>query len=134
MIFLHAIAATSLEDVKLLEEVAATLFHARGVSSGSERMYSIGTNFARAARGLVEAQKSCVGAYNKQRDSLQLHNESRIDPATHSDTPVDPLADSDMMNYISYPEAHDMSILFETWDCGQPSAMDIFGIDVNKPG
>ncbi|KAJ5658308.1 uncharacterized protein N7484_001957 [Penicillium longicatenatum] len=128
VIFLHAIAATSMDDVKLLEEVVSTLHHARGVSSASERLYSIGANFARVARGLVEAQKSCVGQYNEQEDSLLLSGDTRRPDAFGSDTSnsQDPLG-VDMMDYLTYPEAQDMSALFGSWDCGQPSAMDLFG-------
>ncbi|KAJ5806376.1 fungal-specific transcription factor domain-containing protein [Penicillium pulvis] len=128
VIFLHAIAATSMDDVNLLEEVVATLYNTRGVSSASERLYSIGVNFARVARGLVAAQKSCVGKYNEQEDSLLLSGDTRKPDASRLDgsTPQDPFG-VDMMDYLTYPEAQDMSALFESWDCGQPSAMDLFG-------
>ena len=117
-----------MNDVELLEEVVATLHNTRGVSSASERLYSIAANFARVARGLVEAQKSCVGKYNEQEDSLLLSGDTRKSDAFRSDasTSQDPLG-MDMMDYLTYPEAQDMSAIFGSWDCGQPSAMDLFG-------
>ncbi|KAJ5096908.1 hypothetical protein N7456_007629 [Penicillium angulare] len=127
VIFLHAIAATSMEDVKLLEEVVATLQVARGVSNASERIYSIGANFARVARGLVEAQKS-VGKYNEQEDSLKLGDDTRKAHVFNPDITQDPSIGVDMMDYLTYPEAQDMSALFGSWDSGQPTAMELFGM------
>lgn len=132
VIFLHAIAATSMEDVKLLEEVVTTLRPARGVSSASERLYNIGANFARVARGLVEAQKSCVGKYNEQRGSLQLLDDSRTGDIFFSGHEQDSLS-ADMMSYLTYPEAQDMSTLLDSWDNGQPSAMDLLGVHFGRP-
>lgn len=128
VIFLHAIAATSMEDVKLLDDVVATLYCARNVSHASDRLYGIGANFARVARGLVEAQKSCVGEYNKQADTLQLLDDSRKPKPDRPNLSQDQLG-LDMMDYLTYPEAQDMSALFGTWDSGQPSAMDLFGLN-----
>ena len=132
VIFLHAIAATSLEDITLLDEVVSTLHSARGVSSASERIYSIAANFARVARGLVESQKSCVGKYNEQEDSLLLSDERNPHvSSSRPETSQDPLG-VDMMNYLTYPEAQDMSALFGSWDSGQPSVMDLFGVSLGE--
>lgn len=34
-----------------------------------------------------------------------------------------------MMSYVDFPDAQDMSALLSSWDEGQPSAMDIFGLN-----
>lgn len=126
VIFLHSIAATSIEDVKLLDDVVQTLHRTRSVSIASERLYSISANFACVARGLVEARKSCVGRYDEERDALELLDHSENGHLLFSSSQPDNLS-VDMMNYITYPEAQDMSALLECWDSGQPSAMDLLG-------
>ncbi|KAJ5247354.1 hypothetical protein N7468_002337 [Penicillium chermesinum] len=117
-----------MEDVKLLDDVVATFHCARTVSRASDRLYGIGANFARVARGLVEAQKSCVGEYNKQEDTLQLPDDCRRAKADRPNPSQDQLG-LDMMDYLTYPEAQDMSALFGTWDNGQPSALELFGLN-----
>lgn len=117
-----------MEDVKLLDDVVATLFCARTVSLASDRLYGIGANFARVARGLVEAQKSCVGEYNKHEDTLQLLDDTRKAKTYRPNSSQDQLG-LDLTGYLTYPEAQDMSALFGIWDSGQPSAMDIFGLN-----
>lgn len=126
VVFLHSIAATSIEDVKLLEDVVKTLHRTRGISSASERLYSIGANFACVARGLVEARKSCVGNYDEERDILQLLDDSQGGHLFSSDAQPDDL-NVEMMSYLTYPDAQSISAILESWDHGQPSAMDLFG-------
>jgi hypothetical protein len=112
--------------VKLLEDVVKTLHTTRGVSSASERLYSIGANFASVARGLVEARKSCVGDYDEERDILQLLDDPQGGHLLSVDTQPSDLS-TEMMNYLTYPDAQSISAILESWDHGQPSAMDLFG-------
>ncbi|KAJ5115389.1 hypothetical protein NUU61_001148 [Penicillium alfredii] len=126
VIFLHAIAATSIDDVLLLDDVVATLHHTRAVSSACERLYKVCETFARVARGLVEARKPGLGKYNQQEDSLQLEEmwkASGSDPDSSHD-----FLGVDMMDYLTYPEAQDISALLNSWDGGQPSAMEMLGM------
>lgn len=117
----------SMEDVKLLDDVVVTLYHARHVSSASERLYNVCSSFAQMARGLVDAKKSCVGQYNQQKDSLQLDH-LQHSGATLSNSPGD-VAAMDMMSYLTFPEAQDVSALLGSWDQGQPTALDLFGLN-----
>ncbi|CAG7998278.1 unnamed protein product [Penicillium olsonii] len=128
VIFLHSIAATSLEDVKLLEQVVETVQKTRGVSKASERLYNICANFLSVSRGLVGAQKSCVGRYDGNRDALELTNDSQDGHYFPTDLQQDDIG-LDMTRYLTYPEAQSMSALLECWDSGQPSAMDLLGMD-----
>ncbi|KAJ5180494.1 fungal-specific transcription factor domain-containing protein [Penicillium capsulatum] len=130
VIFLHAIAAVSMDDVKLLDDVVVTLYHAKHVSHASERLYNVCSSFAQAARSLVDAKRSCVGQYNEQRDSLQL-DRFQSSAATLSNAPRD-FADMDMMSYLTFPEAQDVSSLLGSWDHGQPPAMDLFGMNLSE--
>ncbi|CAG8921600.1 unnamed protein product [Penicillium salamii] len=131
VIFLHSIAATSMEDVKLLEEVVRTLQKTRGVSKASERMYNICANFVSVSRGLVEAQNSCVGRYDGNRDALELLGDSQDGHLFPTDPQNDDLG-LDMTRYITYSEAQSMSALLECWDNGQPSAIDLLGMNLEN--
>ncbi|CAI7638861.1 unnamed protein product [Penicillium bialowiezense] len=133
VIFLHSIAATSMEDVKLLEDVVKTLQQTRGVSSASERLYNICANFVAVSRGLVEAQKSCVGRYDEQRDALELFNDSQYGHLFFSDCQQEELG-FDMTTYLTNPEVQTMSAVLEGWDSGQQSAIDVLGVDLGHFG
>lgn len=127
MVFLHAIAATNIDDVNLLDQVLQTLHHAKHASSASERLYKICSSFARVARGLVEARRSCVGQYNRRDDSLHF-DPIQSSSVAFSETRQD-VTGVDMMSYVDFPDAQDMSALLSSWDEGQPSAMDLFGLN-----
>lgn len=128
VIFLHAIAASSLDDLQLLEDVVESLQKVQQVSRSSESLYQICSTFAQIARGLVEARKSCVGMYNQQDDSLQfLHNNndntgqmSIFEP----DFLQDFLGADSMTNHASYAESHD---ILDCWVTGLPAGMNLFG-------
>ncbi|KAJ5343677.1 uncharacterized protein N7506_003501 [Penicillium brevicompactum] len=131
VIFLHSIAASSMEDVKLLEEIVKTLQQTRGVSSASERMYNICANFVAVSRDLVEAQKSCVGKYDEQRDALELFNDSQYGHLFFSDSQQEDPG-FDMTAYLTHPEVQNMSAVLEGWDSGQQSAMEVLGVDLGN--
>lgn len=128
VIFLHSIAATSLDDLQLLEDVVESLQKIQRVSRSSERLYQICSTFARIASGLVEARKSCVGMYNKQDDSLQfLHNNNDTTGQISIFEPdfLQDFLDADnVTNHASYAEAHD---ILDCWVTGLPAGMNLFG-------
>lgn len=120
-----------MEDVKLLEEIVKTLQQTRGVSSASERMYNICANFVAVSRDLVEAQKSCVGKYDEQRDALELFNDSQYGHLFFSDSQQEDPG-FDMTAYLTHPEVQNMSAVLEGWDSGQQSAMEVLGVDLGN--
>lgn len=120
-----------MEDVDLLEEVVRTLQKTRGVSKASERMYNICANFVSVSRGLVEAQNSCVGRYDGNRDALELLGDSQDGHLFPTDPQNDDLG-LDMTRYITYSEAQSMSALLECWDNGHPSAIDLLGMNLEN--
>lgn len=122
-----------MEDVKLLEDVVKTLQQTRDVSSASERLYNICANFVAVSRGLVEAQKSCVGRYDEQRDALELFNDSQYGHLFFSDSQQEELG-FDMTTYLTNPEVQTMSAVLEGWDSGQQSAIDVLGVDLGHFG
>ncbi|KAE8147435.1 hypothetical protein BDV25DRAFT_169111 [Aspergillus avenaceus] len=126
VIFLHAIAETNIDDIQLLEAVVTTLKPTCGVSSASKRMYNICSNLCRVARELVESQGLYNGTHNERKNSLQLLNLTQAGHALFPETGQDSL-NVDMMSYLTYPEARDMSDLLDSWDTGHLSTMDLFG-------
>ncbi|KAL4787931.1 hypothetical protein BJX76DRAFT_249584 [Aspergillus varians] len=129
VIFLHAIAASSLEDTQLLEDVVRTLHPIKGTSKASGRLHQICTIFARVARGLVESRNSFLGAYNAQDDSLRLLNDtsqtSLFEPNSLQDYFT---AEVDMLDQFTYSEAEDLSAILGSWASGQPPTVDFLGM------
>ncbi|KAH8897257.1 hypothetical protein GQ53DRAFT_837919 [Thozetella sp. PMI_491] len=72
VIFLHAVGATSIDDVDLMDEIVKTLQRIRKTSQLSDRLYIVCAEFARLARRLVESQRLSIGNYDPLCDSLQL--------------------------------------------------------------
>ncbi|KAF5865898.1 hypothetical protein ETB97_001966 [Aspergillus alliaceus] len=126
VIFLHAIAATSSEDIQLLEEVVGSLEHIRRVSPSSERLYQICSTFLQIARVLVETRHSCVGTYNQLEDSLQFAADTG--PASiFEDDSLQDLFGMEISDHIPYKVGHDVSVIFDSWAAGLPAGINLFG-------
>ncbi|KAL4878830.1 hypothetical protein BJY04DRAFT_194691 [Aspergillus karnatakaensis] len=130
VIFLHAIAASSLADIQLLEDIVRTLRPIKDTSKACARLYQICTIFARVARGLVESRNNLLGTYNAQNDSLLLLNggegqASLFDPNSLQDYLY---AEVDMLDQFTYAEAEDMSAVLGSWVSGQPPTVDMLGM------
>ncbi|KAH7120555.1 hypothetical protein EDB81DRAFT_814401 [Dactylonectria macrodidyma] len=126
VIFLHAIAATSVEDVQLLDEVVETLRKVRGASSSSERLYLICATFARIAGRMVEEQSSCVGMYDEQTDSLQLLDAMDQIPIDWQESLQD-FPEMEAVNQMFDWDVPDMAGILTSWAEGQPSVSGMFG-------
>ncbi|KAJ0418976.1 hypothetical protein BJY00DRAFT_172326 [Aspergillus carlsbadensis] len=130
VIFLHAIASSSLEDTQLLEDVVRTLYRVKDTSKACGRLYQICTIFARVARGLIESRASSfLGTYNRQDDSLLLlsdtGNTSVFDPNSLQDYFT---AEVDMLDQFTNSEAEGMSAILGGWANGQPAPVEFLGI------
>lgn len=125
VIFLHAIAATSFDDIQLLEEVTKSLQKVRQVSRSSERLYQICSTFTRIAKEFVEARKSCVGVYNQQDDSLQIvHGDGECRSSVFDHDSFQGFLEADMANQSHYLEAFD---ILNSWTTGVSTGMNLFG-------
>ncbi|KAJ8132513.1 hypothetical protein O1611_g1108 [Lasiodiplodia mahajangana] len=126
VIFLHAIAATSIEDLNLLDEVVQMLRSTRQAGKSFERLHELCATFARLARRLVEGAQPCVGAYNQGTDSLQLPEEAGHMPVYW----LESLQNPDMMS-SEFDDIHnvDISTIFSDWMSGQPTVVNMS--DVN---
>jgi len=125
VIFLHAIAATSFDDIQLLEEVNKSLQKVRQVSRSSERLYQICSTFTRIAKEFVEARKSCVGVYNQQDDSLQIvHGDGDCRSSVFDHDSFQGFLEADMTNQSHYLEAFD---ILNNWTTGVSTGMNLFG-------
>ncbi|KAL5335380.1 hypothetical protein BJX70DRAFT_390670 [Aspergillus crustosus] len=130
VIFLHAIAASSLQDNQLLDDIVLTLRPIKDTSKACARLYQICTIFSRVARGLVESRNSFLGTYNEHNDSLLLFNNnaghaSLFDPGSLQDYLY---AEVDMLDQFTYAEAEDMSAVLGSWVSGQPPTVDMLGM------
>ncbi|GMF77603.1 unnamed protein product [Aspergillus oryzae] len=129
VIFLHAIAATSSDDIQLLNEVVESLQHIRYVSPSSERLYQICSTFLQIARELVKTRQSCVGAYNQLEDSLQFATDAGPMSIFEPDC-LQSLFGTDTSEYAPFLADHDMCAIFDSWATGVPAGVNLFGGDV----
>ncbi|QPC70088.1 hypothetical protein HYE68_000840 [Fusarium pseudograminearum] len=135
VIFLHSIAASSLEDVQLLEQVVDTFRHAREIHAGAERLYQICATFARLARRMVESRNTSVGMYDQNTDSLQVAGVSQDVPLIWPEAFVQPTgqgqqatSDSDVDAFLN----DDMTSILADWINGQPPATEMFAMDFGE--
>ncbi|KAH6890653.1 hypothetical protein B0T10DRAFT_537975 [Thelonectria olida] len=127
VIFVHAIAATSIEDVNLLDEVVEALRRIRKTSQASERLYTVCATFSRLGRGLVEARKANIGMYNQQEDSLRLDGNSGGIFTFGLDSGDDVGFTFDFGDQLNAVDAGEVSALLNEWADGQSSIMTILG-------
>ncbi|KAF4332455.1 transcriptional regulatory [Fusarium beomiforme] len=128
VIFLHSIAASSLEDVELLEQVVTTFRSARDINVGAEKLYQICSTFARLARRMVESRNTSVGMYDHSNDSLQMAGVSENVPLSWTDVgqPSEQQAGTDgFADFLN----DDMTNILADWINGQPPTSDIVSLD-----
>ncbi|KAH8157903.1 hypothetical protein CIB48_g10351 [Xylaria polymorpha] len=122
VLFLHAVATSSVDDLDLLDEVVQTLRRTRQAGKPFERLYELCSTFARLARRMVEAAQPCVGDYNQGTDTLQL-------PGTTEQMPEHWLGSlqtlDGMPNEFSDESNVDVSTIFADWMNGQPSVTNM---------
>ncbi|KAF4944251.1 hypothetical protein FSARC_14722 [Fusarium sarcochroum] len=133
VIFLHAIAANSIEDLCLLEEVIESLKSARKVHSGTEKLFQICSAFGKLARQMVTAKDTSVGTYDQEVDSLELGNVQEDMSFDWPEFDLD-LANPEFdMEIASGCEDIDMAAVFNDWYGGQPG-MDFLWEDAGQMG
>lgn len=90
VVFLHAIAASSYDDVRVLEEVQESLEPLQNFNQQSEQVYGLSKIFSKVARAFVERNSTFVGTYNPQDDIIvmpqqtdqnQFHNAMMAPPS-----------------------------------------------------
>lgn len=127
-------AATSAEDLALLERVVSTLQRVRNTSRPSERLYTVCATFSRLARRLIEARGNVVagvGVYDQREDLLRMDGASFGDAFSFDFADVG--ASVDMVDFEGgrvdgFVEAGELSALLGEWADGQASANIDLGI------
>ncbi|KAG7429741.1 putative transcriptional regulatory protein [Fusarium oxysporum f. sp. raphani] len=132
VIFLHSIAASSLEDVELLEQVVTTFRSARDMNIGAEKLYQICSTFARLARRMVEARNTSVGMYDQNNDTLQVAGVSETVPLTWTDVAGQPSEQQTGSDGFADFLTDDMTNILADWINGQPPASDMFAMDFGE--
>lgn len=72
VVFLHAIASSSKEDVKLLEETEESLEPIKHLNQQSEQVYGLCKIFCKLAKAYVEQNSTFPGVYNMQEDTVVM--------------------------------------------------------------
>ncbi|KAF4952543.1 hypothetical protein FGADI_6614 [Fusarium gaditjirri] len=132
VIFLHSIAASSLEDVELLEQVVTTFRSTRDINIGTEKLYQICSTFARLARRMVESRNTSVGMYDQSNDTLQVAGVSENVPLTWTDVTGQPSEQQTGTDGFADFLTDDMTNILADWINGQPPASDMFAMDFGE--
>lgn len=72
VVFLHAIASSSKDDVKLLEETEESLEPLKHLNQQSEQVYGLSKIFCKLAKAYVEQNSTFPGVYNSQEDMVVM--------------------------------------------------------------
>lgn len=72
VVFLHAIASSSTDDVKLLEETEESLEPLKHLNQQSEQVYGLCKIFCKLAKAYVERNSTFPGVYNSQEDMVVM--------------------------------------------------------------
>lgn len=72
VVFLHAIASSSTDDVKLLEETEESLEPLKHLNQQSEQVYGLCKIFCKLAKAYVERHETFPGVYNSQEDMVVM--------------------------------------------------------------
>ncbi|OMP86921.1 putative transcriptional regulatory protein C11D3.07c [Diplodia seriata] len=127
VIFTHAIATMSTEDLKLLQETTGTLDQAKHVSEGALRLYTVCKAFTDAAEVLINSRQTLTG--------MQQHDDgSLVFPAVTDPHP--PMSAQDFV-WPTWPvPAHgldagnmDMSMFLGNWLGANRPVMDMLNLD-----
>ncbi|KPM45557.1 hypothetical protein AK830_g946 [Neonectria ditissima] len=127
VIFLHAIAATNLEDVHLLDEVVLTLQHVQEASTSSKRLYQICATFAQLAGRMVEERSSFLRSYDQHTDSLQLFDAMTEVPFSWPETGQEFFETEMATDGLPDWDVPDMTAILNSWVEGQTSVFSMCG-------
>lgn len=131
VIFLHSIAAASLEDVHLLEQIVNTFRSAREIHGGAEKLYQICDTFARLARRMVESRNTSVGMYDQNTDSLQVVGVSENVPLSWHESVAQPEGNTEGDGFTGFLN-DDMTSILADWINGQPPSTEMFAMDFGE--
>ncbi|OJD36814.1 c6 transcription factor [Diplodia corticola] len=127
VVFTHAIATMSTEDLRLLQETTGTLDQAKHVSEGAQRLYDVCKAFTDAAEILINSGQKVTG--------MQQHDDgSLVFPAVTDPHP--PMSAQDLMwptwptpMHGLDPGSIDMSMFLGNWLGANRPVMDMLNLD-----
>ncbi|EKG15372.1 Transcription factor fungi [Macrophomina phaseolina MS6] len=127
VVFTHAIATMSVEDLGLLQETVGTLDQAKHISEGARRLHDVCKAFADAASVLITSRQTLTG--------MQQHDDgSLVFPAVTD--PHVPMSTQDFA-WPAWPDANqnfdgssmDMSMFLGNWLGANRPVMDMLNFD-----
>lgn len=127
IVFTHAVATMSAQDLALLQETVSTLDQAKHISEGAQRLYDVCKAFSDAAEVLINSRQTVTG--------MQQHDDgSLVFPAVTD--PQVPLATQDLA-WPVWPDAAqhidasnmDMSMFLGNWLGANRPVMDMLNLD-----
>jgi len=135
VVFLHAIASSSKEDVKLLEETEESLEPLKNLNQQSEQVYGLCKIFCRLARAFVERNSTFVGTYNSQEDTVvmpqsDLHGRDlSFMAAPPMQFPSQMTGSEFHMPSFDGSEMDDMSMFLGNWLGGREPVANLWAMD-----
>ncbi|KAF9641547.1 putative c6 transcription factor protein [Lasiodiplodia theobromae] len=128
VVFTHAIATMSVDDLSLLQETVGTLDQAKHISEGAQRLYDVCKAFADAAEVLIKSRQTLTG--------MQQHDDgSLVFPAVTDPHP--PTMSAQDFAWPAWPDAThgldvnnmDMSMFLGNWLGANRPVMDMLNLD-----
>lgn len=135
VVFLHAIASSSKEDVKLLEETEESLEPLKNLNQQSEQVYGLCKIFCKLAKAFVERNSTFVGTYNSQEDMVvmpqsDMHGRDLGFMAAPSIQSSSHLAGPEFhMPTFDGSEMDDMSMFLGNWLGGREPVANLWAMD-----
>ncbi|RMJ17415.1 hypothetical protein CDV36_002906 [Fusarium kuroshium] len=118
-VFLYAIAADSLEDLSLLDEVVAVLEKISVVSNGCQDLFKVCSTFARLGRALVMNDTRL----ENPEGGLQLSNDPISGPPSGLET-FEGIFGEGMLEQLSNYESYNFSALLGSWTNDEMGVVD----------
>lgn len=117
--FLHAIAADSLEDLCLLDDVVAVLEKISIVSNSCQDLFKVCSTFARLGRALVMND----ARLENPEGGLQLSNDPNSGPQSGLET-FEGIFGEGMLEQLSNYESYNFSALLGNWTNNEMGVVD----------
>lgn len=139
VVFLHAIASSSKEDVALLQRIEESLEAVKTLSPQAEQVSSLSKVFSKLTKAFVERNnKSFVGTYNSQEDMVVMPqtdtfnlNHNYLPPPAEIQYPYHGTS-HDFVPGFDASEMEGMSMFLGNWLGGNQPVANLWNMDFSE--
>lgn len=138
VVFLHAVASASHEDVQLLEKTQKTLELVKELNQQSRQVYNLCRVFHQVARAFVDRNSTFVGTYNSLDDTVIMPQSEHIrDYGFIPSQPAQPnmlVSGSDSMSVPNFDETdmNGISMFLGDWLGNNAPVSQLWSMDLTS--